>query len=800
MPLPTGRSPSPSSRTHRIVRRLAQCLLGLIALAALSVGVGWLVLRASLPQLAGGRRLAGLAAPVRIERDALGVPAIHAANALDAMRALGFLHAQERFFQMDLLRRKSAGELAELFGRAALGADREARRHRFRSVAERAWQALPERQQAWIEAYTAGVNAGLQALGSRPWEYHLLRTKPAPWQATDTLLVVHTMWLDLQDEEGRYERTLDAVRTSLGDAGFRALAPLGDSHDAPLDGSPPPPPILPPPVRQAADGGAVVPREPVPGSNAFAVAGRLASGGAALVASDMHLGLAVPNVWYRAELDYPDALGRPRRLAGVTLPGVPNLTVGSNGRVAWAFTNSYIDTVDVVPLEVDESGGRYRTPDGWQRFEEHAETIRVKGSAPEQMTVRWTRWGPVVQEPAGGRALAVAWNAHDPSALNFAGLALLEAGSVREAISIMHRAGMPNQNLIVADAAGEVAWTVAGRVPARAAGFDGLHPGDWGAGTAGWTGWLRDAEVPAVVQPAEGLIWSANHRHVGGEALRRIGDNGYDHGYRAGEIRDRLRELVAKGGGITPRDLVAIQLDDGMPHLLPWRELLVATLKDSPDPVRREMAGLAGAWTGRAEPDSAGYRLIREFRNEATPRVLAPFIAKAKQAYPRFNTGKLHTEDLVLRLLREQPADRLDPRYASWGALLEDSVNAVQAKMAEAGSSPQDFTWGKVNRLEMRHPLSRFLPRVLGRWLDMPAVPLPGDADSPRNQTPRHGASERLVVAPGREEEGLFQMPGGQSGHPLSPYYRAGHDAWVKGEPLPLLPGAARHRLELIPR
>ncbi len=760
-------------------RWLVRVVTALFVSAAFVVLVGYGLLAASLPQRDGRRSLAGLGAAVRVERDAQGVPTVRAQTALDAARALGFLHAQERFFQMDLLRRKSSGELAELFGAAALNADRAVRVHRFRWRAEEVWAHLPEEQRAQLRAYTAGVNAGLAALRARPWEYFVLRTSPRPWCEADSLLVVYTMWLDLQDEEGRFERSVNAVRAATGAEASR-LAPPGDAHDAAIDGS-----FFTPP----GSIGAKAPREvvafeapePVTGSNAFAIAGVHTAHRAALLASDMHLSMAVPNVWYRALIEISEGKSV-RRIVGVTLPGLPDVTVGSNGRVAWGFTNSYIDTVDVVPLELDATHEHYRTPEGWQGFEFFTETIACRGSEPVALRVPWTCWGPVIDQAADGRRWAVKWNAHALDALDLTIRGLSQVNSVSEALALAHRAGMPNQNLIVADADGHIAWTVTGPIPQRTAGFDGLATGDWARG-AGWRGWLRADEVPVVFDPAEGLLWSANQRHVGGEALRKLGDNGYDHGFRAGTIRDDLRRLVARGAPIAEGDLLGVQLDDRLAHLLPWRDRFARVLATRADEwsqrVRREVLEC----DGRAGPESVSYRLVRGFREAAMARVDSALYGAAKKNYPRVNVGKFHREDLVLAALRDEDAS------AAADQVLADAQRAGLEK----------FRWGAVNRLEMRHPLSRFLPAFLARRLDMPREELDGDADAPRNQTAKHGASERLIVSPGHEESGVFEMPGGQSGHPLSPYYRAGHDAWVRGLPTPLLPGPARNVLELTP-
>jgi penicillin G amidase len=801
-----GDAPRPGdpSRGRRRGRLLSGLLRAAVILAALVlmmfVGL-WGALRASLPVLEGAVPLVGLSATVRVERDDAGVPTVRGESANDVAMGLGFLHAQDRFFQMDLLRRKSAGELAALLGKPALGSDQDTRPHRFRARAEMALSRLPPEHRHRLVAYAQGVNAGLGRLHTRPWEYLVLGQKPIVWRPEDSLLVIYTMWLDLQDEQGRFERTFNAVRSAWGEAGLASLMPPGDGTDAPLDGSMPTSPPLPPPLPRTVGASLAdtTISDPVLGSNAFAVSGRWTESGAAMLASDMHLGHAVPNVWYRVALHFPTPAGEVR-VVGVSLPGSPSISSGSNGRVAWGFTNAYIDTVDVVPLEVrqEDEAWQYRVPEGWEEFEEHHETLAIRGAAPETLHVRWTRWGPVFGQ-LDEDPVAVRWTAHEVSALNLEMLDMLEAGNVAEAVAVAHRAGMPNQNLLIADREGSIAWTIVGKVPERNPGFDGLRTGGWAAGQAQWVGWLDTRRVPRVVNPEEGLLWSANHRHVGGEELRRLGDNGYDHGLRAGLIRDRLRQLQRRPEKITATEFLAVQLEDHARHLEPWRELLSTTLTTSGQALAPDALELVRAWNGRADPASAGYPLVRAFRDAVTAAVMAPYWSKPRELYRRINTNKAHTEELVLRLLRERPADRLNPRFETWDDLLDTCLAGVLETEADTNVPLREREWGRTNRLEMRHPLSRALPRFAANWIDLPAAPLAGDAELPRNQSSRHGVSNRLVVSPGHEERGLFHMPGGQSGHPLSRFYSAGHADWLAGTPTPLLPGAARHTLLLLP-
>lgn len=778
-----------------------------IAIVVSAVGLGALAglwyLRGSLPALDGQQPLAGLAGPVVVERDALGVPTVRGGSLADVARAVGFLHGQDRFFQMDLLRRRAAGELAELFGPPAAEWDLRIRTHRLRARAARTVAALEGREASLLRAYAEGVNSGLEALRRPPFEYLLLRTAPRPWQPEDSILVVLSMFIELTDETGEHESSLGVLHHLLPAELAAFLDARGGPWDAPIVGEAFTVPPIPGPdvldLRQQEPGEAAAAMAivdvPVAGSNNWAVAGALTAHGGALLADDMHLGLTVPNTWYRASLIWPGEHGE-NRVTGVTLPGTPLVVVGSNGHVAWGFTNSYGDYSDLVVLE-EESPGRYHTPQGPRAVETYSEIIHVKGATDRWLEVEETIWGPVVDQDFLGRRRALRWTAHDPEAINLGLVELASAGSVDEAVEIATRTGIPPQNFVVADRGGRIGWTIMGRIPRRV-GCEGRLPTSWADGRCGWDGFIAPAEVPRVVDPPGGRIWTANSRVVDEPALSLIGDGGYVLGARAQQIRDRLLALESA----TEADMLAIQLDDRAVFLTPWRERLLAALTPevmASHPRLAALRPLVAGWSGRASVEDAGYRYVRAFRQKVLELALAPLLAPCREADGRFQSNALtHADEAVVRLLEEQPPHLLDPRFATWHELLvraaEETVTAVAGKSEDLAS----FTWGKRNTLAMVHPLSRAVP-VLAPLLDMPREVLPGDWHMPRVQGPAFGASERLVVSPGREEQGIFHMPGGQSGHPLSPFYRAGHAAWARGEASPFLPGPAVHTLTLVP-
>lgn len=783
--------------------------LGLVAGFLLAAAAGtWAALRASLPRLEGEVMLSGLAAPAHIERDGAGVPVIRGATRADVARATGYAHAQDRYFQMDLLRRTAAGELAELLGPGLLDIDRRIRLHQFRKRALQALSSLDPRQRELLDAYVAGVNAALADSSFRPFEYLLLRTGPATWRTEDCLLVVYAMWIDLQGIEARGEQQRDRLAAALPETLYRLVTEPDPDWEAPLDGSRLPRPPLPDPQqvdlrridRDLFDTATAFRRPPVrlpladpdpdvmAGSNNWAIAGARTASGRALVANDMHLGLRVPNIWYRARLVVEPAQ---LDISGVSLPGVPVIIAGSNGHVAWGFTNSYGDFQDLVVLEPGPGGTGYLTAQGERDFEVDVERLKVAGADAEVLQVRRTIWGPVIGRDAQGRELALAWTAHRSEANDMALLAMEQAHSLDEAAAIIGGAGMPAQNVVIGDAAGRIGWVLSGRLPQRH-GFDPTRPAGWYEDGTGWQGWVAAGDTPRWLDPPEGRAWSANARVIGGEMFALIGDGGYPSASRARQIRDRLAPLQRA----TAADLLAIQLDDQADYLAHWQPILRRALAAAG---AGQAEALVSAWSGHAATDDAGYRLLREFARRVSERAFAMLTVEARTRWPDFpwRTPDRFTE-VAWRLIRERPAHLLDPRFRHWDAWLADVATEVVRELPQDCADLASCYWGRVNKARIQHPLSQALP-VLARWLDMPTEPLPGDWSTPRVQSPVFGASERFVVSPGLEREGYLHMPGGQSGHPLSPFYRAGHEAWVRGEPTPFLPGPARYTLKLIP-
>jgi penicillin G amidase len=420
-----------------------------------------------------------------------------------------------------------------------------------------------------------------------------------------------------------------------------------------------------------------------------------------------------------------------------------------------------------------------------------SEKIDVAGGAPVQLEVRESPWGPVGTNRFG-RRVAYAWAMSHPEAVNVRSLGFELLDSARELLETAHESGLPWLNVMAADRDGNFGWTLGGRFPKRE-GYDGRTPISFADGTRRWDGFVGPSDIPVVYNPPSGAVWSANARQLGSpQYLRMMGGDYTDQGARAGQIRDQLLTLT----NARPADLLAVQLDDRAILLERWQRILLATLESAAaQPRFAEARPLVAHWGGRASIDSAGYRLVRAFRGQVIAHLLEPALARAKAVQPKIDYLPGFHEGVAWDLLEARPMHLLSARYGSYDVLLVDAARKA-IEMVPAGRPIAEFTWGEANRVKVQHPLGEAVP-ALSRWLDLPERPLPGDHDMPRVQGPAFGASERFVVEPGREAEGIFHMPGGQSGHFLSPYYTAGHQDWEEGRATPLLPGPAAHHLIL---
>ncbi|WP_445367426.1 penicillin acylase family protein [Methylomonas sp. BW4-1] len=763
------------------------------------------LLLASLPAENGKVVLPGLSSQARVKSDTFGVPDIEATRREDAYRVLGYLHARDRLFQMELMRRKSAGRLAELFGAKALDADRKQRVYQMDRAAQRIVADLPPAQRLTLQAYVDGVNQFIGAARVLPPEFLALRHRPEPWRPEDSILVELAMFQTLNGQE-QDERMVSVMARALPQELVTFLTPDTDPYAKELIGGSLPrrfnPSIplealasLPGTDSTLALNQAVDAENVVSGSNNWVVAGSKTRDGRAMIASDMHLALNVPNIWYRADLSYGN-----RHIYGVTLPGAPAVILGGNDDVAWGFTNVTGDFLDLIRLETDPAHpGQYRTPQGWQAFTEHQETIRVKGEPDVTLTLRDSEWGPVSDQDLLGQPVAIKWTALEPHFVDLGLMDMDQARNTQQAVAVMNRFGGPPQNVVIADRDGHIAWTYMGRFPKRR-GFDGLISQSWADGNFAWDGSIPPDELPRLFDPADGFIVTANNRTLGRDYPYVIGHN-WSLSYRA----HRIEELLKNRSGLTEPDLLAIQLDTRSEILAFYQQLALDALSNpsAADDSLQKARNAIAAWDGYMQTGSIGAPILSEFRTQLAGAVFEKVVAAGQTLDPQFRYAWREMEMPLRQLLTQRPKGVLNPRYQDdWQAMivatLRQTVQALREKYPAV--EPDQLTWGMTHPVNLRHPFSKVASALSG-VLDMPAFDSDGCASvCVKVMDNAHGASERLVLSPSHPENALFHMPGGQSGHPLSAHYRDQQNFWRDGVALPLQSAKAGDVLRFVPR
>lgn len=777
-------------------------LLGAGGAAAAVLLAAYLGAAASLPRRGGTVRIPSLAAPVAVALDERAIPTVRAESFLDVVRAQGYLHAQERFFQMDLLRRSAAGELAALVGERALPADRAQKAFGYRALAGTLLATtLPAEQAAWLRAYAEGVNAGLEDLDARPPEYWLLGAVPEPWTAEDSMLAALTLSTLLSNNDS-YERAQGVMHATLPSELYALLTPSTSRYDRPVVGATAADPTggyvpLPIPAADVVDlrrGDApaesrtrVDPPLLGPASNQWAVDATRGSGGRALVANDPHLRLSLPNVFYRAELEWPGGA-----LRGASIPGLPGVLIGASDHVAWGATVSNADQSDWVVIELDPADpGRYRTPEGYEAFREVAAEIEIAGRGPERLVTRHTRYGPVVATDWLGRPLALHATWAEPGGVNLAVLELGTAQSVAEAVDVLARWAGPSLNWMLADSAGEIGWVVNGPLPRRV-GFDGSRPESLADGSRRWAGWL---EPPQRIGDAGGALFTANSRTLAADdaaALSRM----WMRPLRA----KRIADLLAPGTALDEQASLAMQLDTRAEGYDELRAVVLEVVAaDETEPLLARARAHVAAWNGHADADQPGFRLLQVYYRVLLERALTPLLAPAIAADAAFVYRWPLADETLRRLLDERPPHLLTREYPDWSAFLRAVLRDALAQID--GDRPGlDAPWGEANELAVGHPfagLGALAP--LRPWLRLPAAPLPGSTLSLRVAAPDYGAVFRMAVAPGRLERGILELAGGQSGHFLSPQFRDQSADWLAGAPTPFLAGPEVSRIRLTP-
>jgi len=760
--------------------------------------------RRRLPLVEGRLSLTGVSGEVEIIRDRWGVPHIYAGASSDIYFALGFVHAQDRLWQMELHRRIGTGRLSEIFGDVTLDTDRVARSVGFDRIgrADLA-SAEPDELQA-LRSYSAGVNAWIDHPSCRlPLEFMLLRHRPEPWRVEETLAFSRVMIWELS--HAWYGEIVRAqIIEAVGPERARELEVCYPACN---------PITLPAGIefrRLTPDlgvGGVRGFLEQGLGSNAWVTAGTKSDTGAPYLCNDMHLPVAMPSLWYLVHLE-----GAGMHVSGVSVPGLPPVLVGHNDRVAWGITLAYTDCEDLFAEEfVPAEGGlplRYRFQDEWRNAEVIREAIAVKGrSEPHLEAVISTHHGPVISDIAGvsDQRLALQSMALRPCA-TLRGLLLLDrAGSWEEFVEAMRLIEAPQLNIVYGDVDGNIGYWVTGTVPVRAAG-DGTVPAPGWAGTHEWVGEVPFAEMPHALNPERGFVVSCNHRVVPDDYPHFLG-NVWMNGYRA----RRLEDVLGREGRLSAAEHKKLQMDvmsvpgsqfvEWLDHLYPATALEVDALEGGDVALALR---LLRQWDGRLDADSVGGtvyevvrdrlvrgllepRLGRELGNRVMGAGFHPLVMPASEFYG-------HDLDTVLRLL-DDPESWWVEGAGGERALVDASLaEAVAFLRGELGPDTAGWRWGRLHQIGFPHALG--LQPPLDRVFDRGPFPVGGDTDTVCQMAAAPGESfdakgwaptYRQVVDLADLSRSVWIQPPGQSGRLGSPHYDDLTRPWLEGGYLPML-------------
>ena len=774
----------------------------LLLVPVIAVLGAYLWLRSSLPQEEGRLVLPGLVAEARISRDGHGIPTITAASDRDAAFALGFVHAQDRLFQMDTMRRYGAGRLSEWFGAATLRADRFTRTLGIYRAAEQQYALLAPGLRAALDAYAAGVNAYLaRRQGALPPEYQLLRATPEPWRPADTL--VWGKLIDLQLAANFRSELLHArLAQHLSPEEMAILYPPYP-HDAPV-----------------ALGGGAASLEGLPldaiyaslpalvgptfASNNWVVDGQHTVTGKPLLANDPHLGFSAPSVWYLARIETPD-----NRLDGVTAPGGPFVVIGHNAKIAWGFTTTGGDVEDLFVERVDpDDPARYLTPEGPQPFATRQEEIRVNGADPVTITVRATRHGPVISDLGGGYgeaagagtvlALQATWLADDDRSPN-ALWGMNRAGNWQEFRDALKDFVAPQQNMVYADVDGHIGFIAPARVPIRAQG-DGWMPAPGWSGDYEWTGFIPFDALPQVLDPPSGRVVSANNKIVP-DSYPYFLSRGWDLPNRA----QRINELLDAAPKQSPEASAAIQADT----LSPMAKDLVPLMLQQVRPASQQAADALerlSSWDRRMDRDQTAPLLFAAWLRAFNRTVLADKLGSAFDDY-----WGMHPE-FVRLILTEHPEWCEEPTAEAVASCAPQLSAALEQALAELqqryGDDMNSWQWGRAHEAQFANQLWARVPLIGG--LIALAIPADGGYDTINpGATPVaspddpyadiHGSTLRMIVDLSDIAASRFMISPGQSGNPLSAHYGDLMQSWRDVTYLTLGNAAAAHTLVLAP-
>lgn len=795
----------------RIVLRTLSWIVALLIVAA-SLVIWWYVYR-PLPQLAGTLKLPGLQHDVTVDRDGWGVPHIRAASVEDLAEAQGYVMAQDRLWQMDLLRRAARGQLSEVLGDKTVEIDRMFRTLGLGRAADREVTLLEPDARTIMECFARGVNQFMQQhQNNLPLEFSLLGYKPQPWQSSDTLAISGYMYRTLTNtwekelnrakvaDRAGAERARDLFSPesafdhfvvgdpNVADDGSQRSATDSDEDD---DDDMAPDTVI--KARLRGPGRSSAPdsypdltsalslsvrdflaesrseiRQGL-GSNNWVVSGAHTATGKPLLANDTHLELSIPPIWYELHLTAPGW-----NVKGFTLPGAPMIIIGHNDRIAWGFTNNGADVQDLyIETFNPASPTEYRVNGKWTTAQVLGELIHVKGKADEHQQVTLTRHGPIVFRE-GNTAYALRWTATEPGCLANSYNWLGKAHNWKEFRETMKRVWGPGQNAVYADVDGNIGYVMAARVPIRKKGHGEVPvPGD--TDDYEWTGYIPFEQLPQALNPASGLIVTANGRVVGPNYKPYLTDR-WEEPFRTARIYDLLHDRH----DLRPEDMLKVETDTySLPHVFLAEQLMAAAKTAEPRDARAQklIEGLKD-WNGIADARSPEVSFLDATRRAALDLLLEPFLGEDTALYQWRRTAFLQ------RILTDRPAKWLPAAYTNYDELLAAAADRAVKKLAEQSKSERvkDWAWEEFNSLDMFHPIGH--EGVLKTFLSITDKPQSGTLYSVRAAMKTHGPAMRFVANPANWDESILLVPAGQSGQPGSRHYSDQFSYWYEGKPI----------------
>jgi len=725
-------------------------IIALLCLTALALAY-WYAWR---PMPAGGGTVqAPVGAAAKVVRDNMGVPHIEAASDQDAYFLQGYVTAQDRLFQMEFARRQAAGELAAIFGMAAVESDMETRRLRMRRVAAQHARTLPPADRAVMAAYARGVNFYLEThQGRLPVEFTLLGVDPAPWTIPDTILIGLHMFRSLTTTWK--DEALKSSYLAQGDAAkVNFLFP----------------------VRTGA--------EPQPGSNAWVLSGKRTASGKPILANDPHLGFSLPGVWYQVHLKTPSM-----NVAGVSIPGSPAVIIGHNDRIAWGMTNLHFDVQDLYMERLNIAAGAYLFEGQAKPLRQEKEFVRIRGGAQSEFLVTSTGHGPI-QRTGQGQPLSIRWTATEPGLFQFPFAELNHARDWSQFRAALSRFPGPGQNFVYADTEGNIGYQATGKLPIRRD-RDGDLPADGTSGKQEWDGFIPFDELPSVYNPESGLIVTANQNPFPANYPYRVSGNFAPH-YRATQIRQMLS---AKPAGWKAEEMLRVQKDvySSFSHYLAKETAAAYKRRGLRNQSLSPAAELLERWDGQMEKGTAAPLLVtlvfQQVRKAVADRASG---GKGSQYESQMAAS------VIEQLLRTRPKDWFMD-YDQM--LLRALMDAVRDGTKLQGGDLSKWDYGQYNQLVLRNPVVAEIPLV-GRYFQIGPAPMSGSSTTVKQTTPRLGPSMRMVADLASWDQSLLNLTTGESGHPLSSHYKDQWESYYAGRSFPMQFGKieASGTLEFVP-